>query len=104
MKNGTKLKKVQKFLEENGIGYHLPIHRGEWGHSDLCILQLSIFISLDGEDNDEFYERHHRGNQFPVFIRNDDTPKFVLEKVQNTIIKSMTLQQKRLMNKKSKRH
>lgn len=101
MKNETKLKKVQRFLEENGIEYHLPKKRGKFGHSDLTIPKFGIYIKLDGDDSRAFYERHHRGwKQFPVFVRDSDTPKFVIEKVQNTIIKSMTLEQNALLKKK----
>lgn len=99
MKNETKLKKVQKFLEENGIQYRLPKER-RFGHSDLWIPNLKIFVKIDGEDRHVFYEKHHVGRIFPVFIRDEDTPKFVIEKVQDTIIRAMTLKQKDLLKRK----
>lgn len=98
MKNETKLKKVQKFLEENGIEYRLP-KKQKFGHSDLWIPSLKIFVKIDGEDHQVFYDKHHVGRVFPVFIRNEDTPKFVIEKVENTIIKSMTLKHKDRLKK-----
>lgn len=46
-----------------------------------------INVKLEGEDDRLFYDRHKRKN--PVFIRDSDAPKFVLEKVQNVIIELM---------------
>ena len=50
-------------------------------------------------DSQEFYLRT-RGIYFPVFLRDEDTKDKVLEKVQNTIIKSMLIENKRLNNKR----
>lgn len=100
MKNETKLKKVIAFLEENNIKYRQ--HKNVWfGHSDLFLPDTRVAIKIDGEDCVRFYDTHKR-SCFPVFIREEDTPKFVIEKVQNTIIKSMTKQQQYLMYKERK--
>lgn len=98
MKNETKLKKVIAFLEENNIKYRQ--HKNVWfGHSDVFLTDTRVAIKIDGEDRKRFYETH-KGKCYPVFIRDEDTPKFVLEKVINTIIKSMNINQ----NKLSKKH
>lgn len=98
MKNETKLEKVKKFLDENNIGYIIPKHKGERGHSDLFIQKFRIFIKISGDDDQDFYDSHKK--KFPIFIRDGETPKFVIEKVQNTIIKSMQRQQAKLMKTK----
>lgn len=100
MKNETKLKKVIVFLEENNIKYRQP-KKVLFGCSDLFLPDTRVAIKIDGEDSVRFYETHKR-NCFPVFIREEDTPKFVLEKVRNTIVKSMMKEQELLMRKKQK--
>lgn len=100
MKNETKLKKVIAFLEENNVKYRQ--HKNVWfGHSDVFLPDTRVAIKIDGEDRKRFYETH-KGKCYPVFIRDEDTPKFVLEKVQNTIVKSMMKEQELLMRKKQK--
>lgn len=101
MKNETKLKKVREFLDENNIKYKTSKNAGKAGHSDLVLPSFRIFIKLQGEDDALFYENHHIG-VYPIFVRDADAPKFVLEKVQNTIIKVMQLKQKHF--EKSKKH
>lgn len=100
MKNETKLKKVIAFLEENNVKYRQ--HKNVWfGHSDVFLPDTRVAIKIDGEDRKRFYETH-KGKCYPVFIRDEDTPKFVLEKVQNTIVKSMMKEQELLMRKRQK--
>lgn len=100
MKNETKLKKVIAFLEENNVKYRQ--HKNVWfGHSDVFLPDTRVAIKIDGEDRKRFYETH-KGKCYPVFIRDEDTPKFVLEKVRNTIVKSMMKEQELLMRKKQK--
>lgn len=99
MKNETKLKKVIGFLKENNIKY---IERKKrYGHSDVFLPGTKVAIKIDCEDRDRFYKTH-KGRCYPVFIRDEDTPKFVLEKVQKTIILSMTRAQQWVMRKKQK--
>lgn len=100
MKNETKLKKVIAFLEENNVKYRQ--HKNVWfGHSDVFLPDTRVAIKIDGEDRKRFYETH-KGKCYPVFIRDEDTPKFVLEKVRNTIVKSMMKEQKMLMRERQK--
>ncbi len=98
MKNETKLQKVKAFLDENGIAYTESYNKGKAGHSDLVLPDFMIFIKLQGEDDALFYETHHRGT-FPVFVRTAESPKFVLEKIQNTIIHVMQIRQRKYMQK-----
>nr|DAU45998.1 MAG TPA: DNA mismatch endonuclease [Caudoviricetes sp.] len=95
MKNETKLKKVIVFLEENNVKYRQ--HKNVWfGHSDVFLPDTRVAIKIDGEDRKRFYETH-KGKCYPVFIRDDESLKFILEKLQNTIVKSMMKEQKTLM-------
>lgn len=98
MKNETKLEKLKAFLDENGIGYTESYNKGKYGHSDLVLPKYMIFIKLQGEDDDSFYASHHVG-VYPVFVRDIDTPRFVLRKVQNTIIRVMQLKQENYLKK-----
>ena len=88
MKKETKLQKIIDFCRENKICYFYPPQRGERGHSDLVIPKYRICIKLSTteEEDQEYYETHKKF-KFPVFIRDTDAPKFVIEKVQQTIIK-----------------
>ena len=79
MKNETKLKKVIAFLQENNIKYRHP-EKVLFGHSDLFLPDTRVAIKIDGEDSIRFYDTHKR-SCFPVFIREEDTPKFEIEKV-----------------------
>lgn len=99
MKNETKLKKVIEFLKENNINYIECKKR--YGHSDVFLPDTRVAIKVDGEDRYHFYKTHKR-RSYPVFIRDEDTLKFVLEKIQNTIVKSMLKEQELLMCKKQK--
>ena len=92
MKNVTKLKKLEAWLDENNFSHHVPrsLERGVKGSPNLIITPFShhrINVKLEGEDDSLFYDRHKNKN--PVFIRDSEAPKFVLEKVQNVIIELM---------------
>lgn len=92
MKNETKLKKLEAWLDENNFSHHVPrsLGRGVKGSPNLIITPFGhhrINVKLEGEDDSLFYDRHKRKN--PVFIRDSEAPKFVLEKVQNVIIELM---------------
>ena len=92
MKNVTKLKKLEAWLDENNFSHHVhrSLERGVKGRPNLIITPFGshrINVKLEGEDDRLFYDRHKRKN--PVFIRDSESPKFVLEKVQNVIIELM---------------
>lgn len=92
MKNVTKLKKLEAWLDENNFSNHVPrsLERGVKGSPNLIITPFGhhrINVKLEGEDDSLFYDLHKHKN--PVFIRDSESPKFVLEKVQNVIIELM---------------
>lgn len=101
MKNINKLERLKAYLKENNLAYTTPKNGHCAGHCDLYITahRIAVRVMLEGEDDDqEFYQRHKVAD-YPVFIRTSDTPKFVIEKVQNTIIKSMVRHQRAIMRK-----
>ena len=92
MKNVTKLKKLEAWLDENNFSHHVPrsLEIGVKGSPNLIITPFGhhrINVKREGEDDSLFYGRHKHKN--PVFIRDSEAPKFVLEKVQNVIIELM---------------
>ena len=99
MKNSEKLIAVMQFLRDNNIKYVLN-SKGE-GHCDLWLPVHRIAIKMTGEDDALFYDTHRR-TCFPVFIRTEETAEFVIEKVQNTIVKSMKKVQEQLLLKQEK--
>lgn len=101
MKNINKLERLKAYLEENNLAYTMPSAGRSAGHCDLYITayRIAVKVTLEGEDDDQDFYQKHKVADYPVFIRTSDTPKFVIEKVQNTIIKSMVRHQKAIMRK-----
>lgn len=58
-----------------------------------------IAVKIEGEDDTLFFNKHKRGKH-PFFIRTSETPKFVIEKMQNLITRMMLIQQNISWNKK----
>lgn len=106
MTNREKLNCITAWLRMQHIGYVYRT-KHEHGKSDVFIPKYKVFIKIAGKDDAEFFLRHRT---FPVFIREEESAEFVLEKVQMTIIKSMTRRQAVLLRKakkeetKSKKH
>lgn len=95
----SKLVAVMRFLRENNIKYVLN-SKGE-GHCDLWVPVHRIAVKMTGKDDPLFYDTHRR-TCFPVFIRTEETSEFVIEKIQNTIVKSMKKAQEQLILKREK--
>lgn len=56
MKNTTKLEKVKKLLDENGVKWHEPKKKGKRGHSDLVLPDFRIYIKVSGDDDQVFFD------------------------------------------------
>lgn len=95
--NEQKLQVIKEFLMENNIAYK-ENHASKWCGVviPLCVKKYRIAIHV-GDSLDFF--RAIRGKYYPIFIRDKDTKAMVLEKIEKTIIKSMTVEQKRLIKK-----
>ena len=102
MKNETKLKKLAAWLDENGFEYMVRSAEDakKRARSNLFIPKFCVSVKIEGKDAARYFKTHRSRN--PVFIRDEDTPKFVIEKVQNTITKSMLNLQKNYMRRQTK--
>ncbi len=103
MKKETKLKKLMAWLDENGIEYQLKDTTSRYRDikSDLYIPKFVVSVKIDDKNTNYWFKRHKGRN--PVVIRDEDSPKFVIEKVQNTITKSMVNLQKCYMREQKKK-
>ena len=100
LSNEQKLEVIKDFLRENNIPYEENHVSKRCGVTiPLAVMKHRIAIRIG--DSQEFY-LSTMGKYYPIFIRREDTKAKVLEKIQNTIIKSMNLQQK-ILNRKANR-
>ena len=106
MTNEEKLEALKAFLSENNVNY-IENHTSKYGLTMALKLpdqMIAVFLSEDGKDSE--YEnriyhwrsgRNYMNNVYRVFfIREEETPEFVLEKMQNCIIDIMTRKQRKL--------
>lgn len=96
-----KMQAAKVFLKENGIAYkenHFSKRCGIYIPLAVPAHRLAIRIG----DDEEFFLKT-RGKYYPIFIRESDDKEKVIEKVSNTIIKSMTAKHNSLMRKKGKK-
>lgn len=108
--NEDKLKALRNFLKENKIPFINNYHSKTF-NVDMAIkvkkLRIAVFLSDDDkefEDRMVFAKSSYNGAPLrnvynPFFIRKSDTKKFVLEKIQNCIVKRMMILQKRWQKK-----
>lgn len=106
MTNQEKLEELKKFLQENGLKYFEQYRSHTFNVTmDLKVrkLRIAVFIS-DGDPQHEnalVYATKQNGRYWltkvynPFFIRESDSMEFIIEKMQNTIIKRMMQAQKR---------
>lgn len=97
MTNNEKLEALKKFLDNNAIVYSVPrpAIKSKF-HLDLHIQQYYINVHISNEYDEEFYQHYYSSN--PVFIRENETADFVIEKVKNTIQKVIDNRQRRINN------
>lgn len=100
MTNEEKLRFVMAFLAENHIKYwfHEVVRVGEW---NLCLPKLRVYIKIDGFDGQDFFNKYKKFG-YPIFVRDEETAEFILEKVQETIFRSMVRAQEAI-DRKAKR-
>lgn len=99
--NEQKLQVIKDFLTKNGIAF-TENHVSKWCGVTIPLAVTKHRVAVRIGDDDEFYHKT-KGKYFPIFIRDTDTKAKVLEKIQNTIIKSMVTNQKKL-NKQAKKN
>ncbi len=92
--NEQKLQAVKDFLKENNISYEENhVSRSSGVTIPLAVKKYRVAIRIG--DSQDFYLAT-KGKYYPIFIRDTDTKAKVVEKIQNTIIKSMTNRQNAL--------
>ncbi len=106
MKNVNKLERLKSFLDQEGIEYMIPKVCDKPGFYNLYITKYRIPVKVthEGDEDDQVFYNRFKYGFYPVFIRTSETPKFVIEKVQNTIVKAMTAQQEAYMRKIQKKN
>lgn len=86
MTKEEKLELVKKFLDAKGIEYCLPLK-----DNPLCHLyakgHYNIAVHMSNEQDDDFFKKY-RNNARPLFIRDEETSDFILEKMNNLIEKA----------------
>lgn len=96
MTNEEKLEKLKSWLDSENIEWRVPKRKGS--RTSLVVDKFHMFIKVSDEHDQEWYLAHMA--KHPVFIRDNDSVDFVIEKVQNTIIKVMQAEQKQFMKRK----
>ena len=97
MSQKQKLEILKKFLRENSIPFQEKcVRKGQF--MELYISKYLICVRLSDENDQNFYEKikyiYH-----PLFIRDNESAEFVVEKMQNLIIGIMKRQQEKLNGK-----
>lgn len=100
MTNKEKLNEVAKFLDKEGIDFILRPENVRM-KSNLYIPKWKIGVKLEGEDNERYFQTHKRCLSV-IFIRESETAEFVLEKLQNVIVKQMMEAQRKFLKKSRK--
>ena len=82
MTTKQKMERVKAFLTENGIPFkeNFRDRRGRKLH-----IYISNFKIVIHPNDDQRFYKSVRFDYHPIFVREEDTLEFVLEKVRNTI-------------------
>lgn len=108
--NEEKLKALRHFLNENKIPFIVNYHSKTF-NVDMAIKVKKLGIAVFVSDDDDEYEKSmvnakssYNGAPLfkyynPFFVRKSDTKKFVLEKMQNCIVKRMMYLQRKWQKK-----
>ena len=103
MTNREKLEVLKNFLTENKIIFKedFPLKNAPGVRADLYVRRYDrIAVHLSDEHDQEFYNSVKRMYE-PFFVRDNETAEFIIEKMQNTIIRSM--QHKQLLYENMKK-
>lgn len=83
MSNQEKIEALKSWLTENKVKYQEDVvHAGKGIHIDLYLPKYLIAVHV-GDDSEFFQEV--KNYLHPVFVRDQDSVEFLIEKVQNTI-------------------
>lgn len=87
MTNKEKLGEVVKFLNKEGIDFELRAENVK-KKSNLYIPKWKIGLKIEDNNSERYFQTHKRYISI-IFIRENETEAFVLEKLQNVIVKKM---------------
>ena len=93
----TKIEKfehLKSFLRENGIDFVEKHVSGTGVVIDLRVKKYNIAVHLSDEHDQEFYMKL-RKLYHPFFIREEESPEFIIEKMQNCILDIMNGRQRK---------
>ena len=93
MSNEEKLEGLKTFLTENKIRFIENYESGLKVKMDLKLPEYKIAVHLSDEHDNEFYKKTFRVYK-PFFIRESETPEFIIEKMQNCLTDIMVKRQK----------
>lgn len=97
MTNKEKLAKVVKFLNKEGIDFKLR-PEGVKIKSNLYIPEWKIGLKIEDENSERYFQSHKRYISV-IFIRENETAKFILEKLQNVIVQRMLAAHQKFIKK-----
>ena len=100
MTNKEKLYEVVKFLNKEGIDFILRPENIRM-KSNLYIPKWKIGIKLEDENNERYFQTHKRCLSV-IFIRENETIDFILEKLQNVIVQKMMAEQRKILKASSR--
>lgn len=100
MTNKEKLDEVAKFLKKEGIDFALRRENVKT-KSNIYIPKWKIGVKTEDESNGRYFQKHKRCISM-VFIRESETADFVLEKLQNVIVKQMMAAHRRFLKESGK--
>lgn len=95
--NEAKLEVIKDFLKENNIKY-VENHHHKQSRVDIPLYVPAHRVGVRIGDSQEWFLKSKR-KFYPIFIRDEDTKAKVLEKIQNTIVKSMVKRHNALKRK-----
>lgn len=95
MTNKEKLNEVVKFLNKEGIGFILRPEDVKI-KSNLYIPKWKIGVKIEDENGERYFQSHKHYISI-VFIRENETAKFILEKLQNVIVQKMLAAQRKYL-------
>ena len=98
MTKKEKFELLKSFLKENKFDFIENYVSSRTGVvMDLRVVKFQIAVHLSDEHDQEFFEKL-RGVYHPFFIRDSESPDFIIEKMQNCITDIMLCRQKHYEN------
>ena len=102
MTNEEKLEKLKEWLKDNNVPFDENHKSRSTGFTfALMVKKPLIAVCISSERDNEIFRRIKR-TYAPFFIRESESPEFIIEKMQNCIVDRMLKQQKALENEAKK--